>query len=148
MKHVFCSPFASYSLTMESSVARIGRQHHNFNSIYAMRSRGSHRMYFSFWKHLSSMKSLCVLRRIIWKFPLAMVSVSRLAWEPSLHVNSPREIKPLSLCKIALCIHGECWLTTDSNNAPRIQIEVNSRLPLLCSFPFFVKKCYCKLNGS
>ena len=46
---------------------------------------------FIFRKHLSSMKNLCVMKGIIWKLPLPMASVSRLAWEPSLHVNSPGE---------------------------------------------------------
>ena len=104
MKHAFCLHFA-YSLTMEYGLARKAfiitlilhmpwNQHDVIGCIFIFR------------KHLSGMKvmkNLCDLKRIIWKLPVPMASVSRRAWAPSLHVNSPEQslTKPLPLCKIA-----------------------------------------------
>ena len=119
MKLAFCLCFA-YSLTMEYNVALIG-------CIFTFRI---------FW---SSMKNLCVFKRKMWKLPLPTAWESRVAWAPLLHIYRLSLTKPLSIFKIAwMCIHSECWYTTDSNNAPGIHNEVNSRLPLLCSFPFFL----------
>ena len=82
MKHVFCLRLHTVSLTMEYSVARK----------VAIIAIILHMLLdpddligciFIFRIQLPSMKNLCVLKRIILKFPLPMASVSWLAWEPS-----------------------------------------------------------------
>ena len=56
----------AYSLTMEYSVARKA-------AIITLILHMPWRKYFyQFRIHLSSMKNLCVLKRIMWKFPLSM----------------------------------------------------------------------------
>ena len=90
---------------------------------------------FIFWKHLFSMKPLCFeknnMKTSFTHDVGKPASLGTLPWR-----KQSGENRFLSVNR--LCILGECWYTTDSNNAPRIDIDVNSRLPLLSSFPFFL----------
>ena len=142
MKHVFCDVLLQYSLAMEYSVAWKAAI---LTFILHMPWDPDNLIgcIFIFRIHLSSMKNLCVLKRIIWKFPLPIASVSWL-----LKLGNPGKKKPLALCKIA-CVSTVNADTPQTVIMHHTYMLVNSCLPLLCPFPFFVKKCYCirKLNG-
>ena len=144
MKRAFCLCFA-YSLTLEHSPARkafiIIILHMPWNQDDFIGC------IFIFRIHLSGMKNLCVLKRIIWKLPLPLVLVSRLAWAPCLHRKQSLR-KPLPRCKI-VCVSTVNADTPQTVIIHQASISKWTRVFHYVHFHFCtVKTCYCKLNGS
>ena len=74
---------------------------------------------FIFRIHLSSMENLCVLKKITWKLPLLMASVSRLACAPSPTSHKQSLRKPLPLRKIS------CVSTANADTPPTIMYQAS-----------------------
>ena len=106
---------------------------------------------FTFRIYFSSMKNLCVLKRIIWTSFTHGVGNS--AGLGSLPPRKQSLRKPLSICKF-FCVSTVNAAQDTTDNAPGIHIKVNLRLPIMFIFIFVVlKRCYCngwtaeRLNG-